>query len=339
MSQESLEWLNQNTLIGFTDKRGEAWHYRASDQGDEPNHYPGAIPVEDVRRRLFSWEPAVGTVETTVEIDGVSVTLSDPTRKTMVRPDTLDLLGIFKQGYQPHGFDQWLLREVEEIVDASQDDLQIASAGLLRKGAVAWAQFEFEETLQVSGVGFRPFLTSATSLDGSLATTYITGADAVVCDNTLSGALARADGKHKVKHSKNSNDQLGVVRDKLGIVYELADEFSEAIDRMTNETVSERVWRKFLDELVKVPPAATDRSRNMATTKREILERLWTHDDRVSPWRNTQFGVVQAVNTYEHHFATVRNAHRPERNMLNMVTGQVDKSDLDTLAILALVSA
>lgn len=28
MSRETLEWLSQNTLIGFTDKRGHAWHHQ-----------------------------------------------------------------------------------------------------------------------------------------------------------------------------------------------------------------------------------------------------------------------------------------------------------------------
>ena len=45
MSKETQEWLNRNVLIGYTERRGNAWHYRASDQGDEPNHYPGAIPL------------------------------------------------------------------------------------------------------------------------------------------------------------------------------------------------------------------------------------------------------------------------------------------------------
>ena len=48
MSQETVNWLNTMTLIGFTDQRGHAWHYRASAQSDEPNHYAAAIPVEDV---------------------------------------------------------------------------------------------------------------------------------------------------------------------------------------------------------------------------------------------------------------------------------------------------
>ena len=31
MSSETSIWLDTNTLIGFTDKRGHAWHWRAED--------------------------------------------------------------------------------------------------------------------------------------------------------------------------------------------------------------------------------------------------------------------------------------------------------------------
>jgi len=57
MSQETMSWLNSMTLIGNTDARGNAWHYRAAEQGAESNHYTGAIPVVDVQRRLFAGRP------------------------------------------------------------------------------------------------------------------------------------------------------------------------------------------------------------------------------------------------------------------------------------------
>ena len=50
MSHETLQDLNVNTLIGNTDARGHAWHHRAEDQGEQSNHYPGPIPIEDVRQ-------------------------------------------------------------------------------------------------------------------------------------------------------------------------------------------------------------------------------------------------------------------------------------------------
>ena len=103
MSRETLEYLNANTLIGFTAKRGEAWHYRESLQGVEPNHYPGAIPVEDVRRRLFGWEP-VEALSAAIVMTGDGVqTIVDETRKQIVHPDSGQVLGVFKSGYQVQG--------------------------------------------------------------------------------------------------------------------------------------------------------------------------------------------------------------------------------------------
>ena len=68
----------------------------------------------------------------------------------------------------------------------------------------------------------------------------------------------------------------------------------------------------------------------MAENKRDALQRLYRHDDRVAPWAGTAHGVLQAVNTYEHHEGTVRGATRPERNMLRTVTGDFAKLDRDT---------
>lgn len=48
---------------------------------------------------------------------------------------------------------------------------------------------------------------------------------------------------------------------------------------------------------------------------------------RVEPWAGTAYGVIQAVNTFEHHERTVRGAERAERNMLRTVTG--DFGDVD----------
>ncbi len=61
----------------------------------------------------------------------------------------------------------------------------------------------------------------------------------------------------------------------------------------------------------------------MADRKRDGLQRLYRHDQRVAPWAGTAHGVLKAVNTYEHHEATVRGAERGERNMLKTVTGGV----------------
>lgn len=162
MSEETAGWLNTMALIGFTDQRGHAWHYRAADQGEEPNHYAGPVPVDDVRRRLFHWKVAEGDVTSRASVlnaDGVEcLTIGDPARKAMLRPpralgpdDPGTILGIFKAGYEGH-----------------------------------------ETVTTPEGVAFRPHLLATTSFDGSLSTTFKRAVQNVVCDNTHAAAMSEA---------------------------------------------------------------------------------------------------------------------------------------------------
>lgn len=348
MSQETSTWLNQKTLIGFTAQRGNAWHYRASEQGEEANHYAGEIPIEDVRRRLFNWEAVEGDLITTSHVitpDGVEkITLKDERRKTIIRPpgalgedDPGGILSVFFNGYTMHSYDEWLLGQVSHLLD---DDLAIGSAGLLKQGGVAWVQVEVPETIKTpEGVEFRPHLVAATSLDGSLSSTYARSVTMTVCDNTLSAALGEAgEQKLKIRHSRYSKLKLQEARQALAIVHETGEEFAAQVAQLCNVTVSDGDFAKFLDEITPLKDEKgknkEGRSLTTATQKREEFQMLWENDLRVAPWRNTAFGVVQAANTWRHHVSTVRGGDRAERNMENTVKGANDKLDAETLTAL-----
>lgn len=347
MSQETSQWLNTFTLIGFTEKRGHAWHYRASEQGAEPNHYPQGIPLDEVTRRLFYWKPVEGNVESHVTVIGEygvdAYDVVDPDRKAIVRPpetfgpdDNGAILGLFKQGYQIHDYEQWLLEQVADILD---DELQVSSAGLLKGGAQGWVEVSIPDTIVTpEGVRFRPNLLAATSLDGSLATTYKRTVTNTVCDNTMGMALAEDGGQLKVRHSRYSQVKLVEARAALEIVHTIADEFAQQVATLCDTTVTDSQWEQFLESLA--PTTQEDgtpkegRSFTMAATKQSELRQLWNADPRVSPWKGSAYGVVQAVNTWAHHIQTVRGSERAERNMTMTVTGAFDKLDADTITTL-----
>lgn len=332
MSKETLATLNTQTLIGYTAKRGNAWHYRAEDQGDESNHYEGAIPVEDVRRRLFAWQGVEGEITATALTDDGVLSFTDPDRKAIMRSDTGAVLGVFKNGYRIHQYDEWLLDTVSNLLDA---DIAIGSAGLLRGGGQAWVQVEMEDTRKVADIEYRPFLTAVTSMDGSLASDYIRGAQVVVCDNTLSAALGSATVHVKRKHSSRSLGHLQDVRDALGIVADVADEFDAAVTALLEEKVTPRRFQKFVTAFVN--PDGAEKLTGQMVTKTDALTRLWKDDERVAPWKGTAYGVLAAVNTWTHHEQTVRGRSRAEANMARVVTGKVDDLDRSTLDLLATI--
>jgi phage/plasmid-like protein (TIGR03299 family) len=366
MSKETLEWLNVMTLVGdtevdraydsWTNAQGQAWHYRAALQGDEPNHYPGAIPVEDVERRLFGWDPIsvspmVASYVSMTEEGVETVTVTDGDRQMIVRPrgalgpeDPGAILGVFKAGYKVHSFREWLIRNVQSILD---DRIHVSSAGLLRQGAQAWVSVSVPETITTpEGVEFRPVLTGATSLDGSLATGYSRSVLMPICDNSL--AIVRADKSQtiKFKHTTNSLNRIGEARETLAVSFaaeaidETAQAFASEVAQLTNTTVSDAQWSAFLDAhelttLTDAKGAAKQKaSRTHAMNRRAEFEQLYRYDDRCKTWQGTAFGVLQTVNTHAQHVRTVRGMSRPLRNADLMVTGGVDKLDGDTLAVL-----
>lgn len=346
MSQETIDWLNNNVLVGFTEKRkspgnpdGVAWHYNKSYQGDESNHYTGAIPVEDVQRRLFSWEPVM--VPAQFEWNGITQVTK---WAFAINGDTGEVMGCHGEDYVAHSYNQWLISNVSSILD---DELQIGSAALLRDGAVAFVTVEVPDNITTpEGVKFRPYLCAVTSLNGSIATTYKRCVTNWVCDNTMSAGLAEVGQEFKVKHTKNSLVRLTDARNALSIVHDIADDFSAEVKRLCETEVSNKMWSEFLDGYKPIPEEdiamREDKSAVILNKKaitqtqnvRDELNHMYHHDKRVSEWEGTAWGVLQAVNTYANHKSQTRGTIREERNMLSMVTGKFDIIDQEALTVL-----
>lgn len=357
MSRETSKWLNQNTLVGFSSKRGTAWHYRAADQSNTPfalypsadrivasngeeyasNHYPSSIPTQDVVDRLFYWD----AIPVTLGFNRQDVVAAAPSEfvkltdfMTYLRSDTHEVLGkrTFTASHVAHSYGEWLVSKVQEY-----SGLEVGSAGLLKNGAVAWVSFEVPETLSTTeGVSYRPQLLACTSFDGSLATTYKRVTTLVVCDNTLASALGEKNNVVKIKHSKYSHLRTDHF-DALGLISEDAAQFADTIAQLTQWEVSDAEWCRFLDQYVPVP-ADKGKSKTMAEDKRDILSTLYGSDDRSATWKGTAFGVLQACNTWFHHNQIVRGAQRAERNMLNVLGDKTQDHDELVLKTLATVT-
>jgi hypothetical protein len=106
----------------------------------------------------------------------------------------------------------------------------------------------------------------------------------VVCDNTLSAALNSADTRLRVRHSANSLTKLAQVRDALGIVHQVAEDFTA---RWSGSPASPSPRIGGPGGLTAY--CGTDdvkASKRALSTRREQadeLNRLWTCDQRVAP--------------------------------------------------------
>lgn len=331
MSKHTLQYLNDNTLVGYGRK---AWHFKESLQGAESNHYLGAIPVEDVRRRLFHW---------TAEPVDLSYTWAGQIRQAprkvgFVRSDTGDFLGDASTRYAPHQFQDSLLGGVQKILG---NGLGIESAGLLDFGAVGWVSVSLEDTSTVTlgtgtNVQYLTRLLAFGSHNGRFTTSYKLVNTLVVCDNTFALANGESDRPtYKIKHTKNSAVRIEDAHEALGLVVAGQDDFAREVERLVNTSVTDSQFNAFVQALAPIAAdAVPGKSLTIAENKRERLTQLWNADPRVTPWKGTKFGALQAANTFQHWDAIVRGSERQERNTLAQIDGTWEKFDASTAALL-----
>ena len=334
MSAETIEWLAENTLIGFTDKRGNAWHHR---EGND-NHFAGAVP-EERALALLSYPVAEGAVTASVLTDDGVLVVEAPDRKAIVRVDTATVLGLFKSGYQMHQPREWCLENLDLILSGG---LQIGSVVVLKGGAVAAVQAELPESRIATAPGaepveYRPFVTAATSFDGSIATTYGRGAQVVVCDNTLSVALRSFDAVTKIRHTRLSLNRVGEIRTNLALVVEQSgDTFDAQFAELAAQVVSDAKFAAIVKSFTGVDKAPEGRSKTIAQNKEKALLDLWRRDERVAPWRGSAYGALAAFNTAAHHVFGAEKS-RVERNQQRVIEGEWDKIDSRILDLIASV--
>ena len=343
MSRETMQWLNTMTLIGYKDKRGHAWHHRAEYQGDEPNHYDGPVPIEDVLRRLFDpWEIKAAPLQfPMVTEDGVT-TVTDESRQVIYNGKTGHVFYVASDGYVIHHYGPWLLDTVANILD---DDLQIGSAGLLEQGGVAWVQVELPETVKGPGdFEYRPYIFAMTSCNGSKATTFGRAAQAIVCDNTLH--IADHEGGHiRIKHTAGSALRIAEARDALNLIVASQTEMDAELELLLSTKVDDVQWQKFLDLAVPIKEDMSPRAKTLAENKLGELNKLYKHDIRAAAWKGTGLGVMQAVNTYDQWVGTMRNLGdgnkaqaRFGRSLLSAADGSLGKATANYRTMLAQVT-
>ena len=331
--RESLKWLNSQILVGFTDNR-KPWWYSEALQGGEPTIYSGAVPLEDVKRRIFDWEAIRCPIK--VDLPNRSDFLV-PKMYAIVNSKTGHVFKIASDNYVIHQYQDWLVKKVATLLD--NGNLQIGSAGLLRKGAGAFVSVETPENVTTrSGMKIKPKLLAASSHDSKLASTYKYVSTIVVCDNTLNLALAEKNSNaYRMRHTANSLGRLEDVRKSLDIVVAGSEGMIDFLDSLSEIKVSDSQWQEIIERLVPVPDSSRPQVVSRLENKRLELDNLWRNDPRCSPWHGSGLGVFQAFNTHNHHIAG-QDASRFDRNMRKTLSNASLKEDRKILGVLNAVT-
>jgi phage/plasmid-like protein (TIGR03299 family) len=308
MSGETYEWLANNVLAGFAGVRPPWWASYAIGQGYTPNLFDGPVPMERVTQLIAAWTPITESLYT-ADMELIS------THKLVRASDTKEHIAVIGADAAIHTFRDWLSGTVTEVVG---DEAQVSSAGLLKNRAVAWVQIERPETaVGPDGIKFSPYVVLSTSLDGSLASQINQNTQMVICDNTLE--IGRGQGlASRIKHTSRSANRLGAHRGVMARIMQGENDFREELERELAVKVDDSQYSRFIEAFVPIDDDDKPAKKTRSERKRQEITQLYKSDPRVQQWNGTEFGVVQAVNTWNTHMSQLRNATGIELDDTNL---------------------
>lgn len=299
--------------------------------------WDGFIPVTEILDGPFGF--SVLEIVPELNIDGEMTPMEN--YKAIVRNDTRKTLGVFRSGYEPH--------QPHHLVELANNltggEAGYTSAGRLKGGAVLWLEVSLNSELHndKAGFGYTPNLLISTSFNGTLVTDVIRTAKFSVCDNTWDIARAAGVARVAAKHTRNSLPKLSSMtnKDALGILSRTGDEIDAEINRMIETEYTAKQFANFMDLYVPMPEWKEGEPTNklsIATKKRDILIDLITDDPRVSPWKGTELGILQMVNTFGQHASAIHGKDdkvgaRIESNMLNTLNRKIGDADRNAMAL------
>jgi phage/plasmid-like protein (TIGR03299 family) len=294
----------------------------------------GPIPFHRVRD-LFDF--TVGHAPVFTMQHGVPTEV--PGRHALVRTDTEAVLNVTSKRYGIHQFSDVLIDNLLTLTDSSDGDLEVLGAGLLKRGAVGWAQVK-APTMRIAGDDLAPIITLASSHDGSLATSYRTGMFRFACSNQVPALRSTRGNVYKLKHTQNSHMRFEDARHVLGLMWNVADDFAAEVAALIDTAVTDRQFTEIVERLnprpvgESVAPAAVTRWENNA----DALRTMWTEDERVAPYRGTAWGAVQAFSTHRLWERLTRTTvetgpmTRAGRQMQDLLNGRLASSERQYVA-------
>lgn len=205
--------------------------------------------ADAIRLAGLDWSVAKFPLRATLA-DGSMIDV--PERFAVIRTDTNSPLGVVGDDYTPLEN-----REAFAFLDSVIGDglCRYESAGSLKDGKRIWllARLPNEIQLGVNGVDkVVPYALLANGHDGSLAVTVVPTTVRVVCHNTFTLALGRAEREScgiRIRHSQSIRGKIDDARAALGLVVKRVDMFQTEIDALARVSLPETRLRDYFDRV------------------------------------------------------------------------------------------
>jgi phage/plasmid-like protein (TIGR03299 family) len=294
--------------------------------GDKPWHGLGqqlnaGSPIEAWQAAAgMDWKIQRSKVRYFADREGATQ-IEMPDQHVLFRSDTKEALGLVSAKYKTVQPAQ-VLEFFRDLTEGA--GFELSTAGTLFGGKKFWALAKIGEGAEiVTGDLVGGYLLLATSCDGSSATTAKFVMERVVCNNTLTMAMAEKGKAVKVSHRNVFNP--AAIKQSLGIAQESFASMVDAARTLTQIRISRAGAEQFVRQLLRpteaAAPASFDFMGKVLESKEERaprgeaeILRLFSgaaKGDSLPGVHGTAWGLLNAVTEYVDHHATAKtDSHR-----------------------------
>jgi phage/plasmid-like protein (TIGR03299 family) len=217
-----------------------------------------------------------------------------------VRTDTNQVLGVVGSRYAPIQN-----RDAFAFFDAivGKDEAIYETTGALNRGEKIWILARLPGYIKLNGKDIiNKYLLLYNSHDGSSLVRAKLTPVRVVCNNTLSVALAGTDQEVRIRHTPSAVERLEEAHKLLGLTNDLYDLLETIFRRMSLKKVTDKQLIDYVKHLIPDNPES-ERNTRTENIRDKILE-LAESADGSAPIRGTAFGAYNAITEYADHVVT-----------------------------------
>ena len=194
------------------------------------------------------------------------------------------------------------------------------TAGSLKKGKQIWLLAKMPETKLLDDE-VEPYICFSNTHDGTGAIKVCMTPVRVVCNNTLNLALDTAKRSWSTRHVGDMQGKLREAQISLGLANNYMNKLNEAADKYANTKITDAEIEAVLDELFPVD-IETDSNRKINNVK-EIKDNFYIcyMMPDIKKYRNTQYGVINAMSDMIGHTAPARKTDTYQENNWGRIMG------------------
>lgn len=243
------------------------WH----GQGYVPKKAPKTI-AQALQWAKLDWDVIQAPV--IVKVDGK--THKVPDYYCNIRSDTMEPLGIVTGRYTP-------VQNVEafEFIDnLIGSSMHFETAGSLMNGRRVWVMAKLPDYVEVGGDPIGQYVFISNSHDGKSSVLASLTPIRIVCQNTLSWAVAQAKGKnaqrtYTIRHLGNMSEKIAEARNVLDITINYYEQFKSVGDKLAGVKFSDSKADKVLTQLFPVEQGMGDRAAANKKEARDVVMSLF----------------------------------------------------------------